>query len=315
MNIPRRTITGAEQNKIRRARPLLKLRKLPQGLPQLKLGAAMLVAHQTHTDRNSLPYYDAARIAAIAEAVAGQAPKWAPISPVVRDDLRKTAPELQLTDDDWHNLVFPEEWACHRPVALKSIPVIGRHGRADKDKWPATKQDILAVYPDEPDLEVRLLGTGDYLKRVMGTFPANWTAHRFGQMEPQDFLKTIDLAKLALFEQARNLSVDLLKDWLVKYKFKDWNVHRTTNPGTDVTPEEKLARAEDIATALSDHKRWRSHGRNLNVAKLRELRIDIDDYTSETVLSGAIRSYNDPLTGYVDRLRSNFFMHNHRLPN
>ncbi len=165
---------------------------MPQGLPRLNLGAAILVAHQTHTDRNSLPYYDAARVAAIAEAVAGQAPKWAPISPVVRDDLRKTAPELQLTDDDWHNLVFPEEWTCHRPVALKSIPVIGRHGRADKDKWPATKQDILAVYPDEPDLEVRLLGTGDYLKRVMGTFPANWTAYRFGQMEPQDFLKTID---------------------------------------------------------------------------------------------------------------------------
>ena len=129
------------------------------------------------------------------------------------------------------------------------------------------------------------------------------------------FLKTIDLAKLALFEQARNLSVDLLKDWLVKYKFKDWNVHRTTNPGTPVTPEEKSARAEEIATALSNHKKWRSHGRNLNVAKLKELRIDIDDYTNDPALSGAIRSYNDPLTGYVDRLRLNFFMHNHRLPN
>lgn len=129
------------------------------------------------------------------------------------------------------------------------------------------------------------------------------------------FLKTIDLAKLALFEQARNLSVDLLKDWLVKYKFKDWNIHRTTNPGAPVTPEEKSARAEEIATALSNHRKCRSHGRNLNVAKLRELRIDIDDYTNDPALSAAVRSYNDPITGYVDRLRLNFFMHNHRLPN
>jgi hypothetical protein len=129
------------------------------------------------------------------------------------------------------------------------------------------------------------------------------------------FLKTIDLAKLALFEQARNLSVDLLEDWLVKYKFKDWNIHRTTNPGAIVTPDEKIARAREIATALSDHKKWRSHGRNLNVTKLRELRIDIDDYSNDINLSAAIRSYNDPLTGYVDRLRANFFMHNHRLQN
>ncbi len=34
-------------------------------------------------------------------------------------------------------------------------------------------------------------------------------------------LRSIDLAKLALFEQARDLSIELLTDWLVEYKFKD----------------------------------------------------------------------------------------------
>ncbi|MCY4303782.1 MAG: hypothetical protein OXC62_03205 [Aestuariivita sp.] len=34
-------------------------------------------------------------------------------------------------------------------------------------------------------------------------------------------LKSIDLAKLTLFEKCRDLSTDLLKDWLVRYKFKD----------------------------------------------------------------------------------------------
>ena len=52
-------------------------------------------------------------------------------------------------------------------------------------------------------------------------------------------LKSIDLAKLALFEQARDLSIKLLTNWLTEYKFKDWVVHRTTNQGESVTEEEK----------------------------------------------------------------------------
>lgn len=124
-------------------------------------------------------------------------------------------------------------------------------------------------------------------------------------------LKSIDLAKLALFEQARDLSIDLLKAWLVDYKFKDWNTHRTTNPGNPVTQQEKEERAKEIATELSNHKKWRSHGRNLNVEKLKALRIEIDDYSDDDDLRDAIRLYNDPLTGYIDRNGFPFYLHSH----
>ena len=80
------------------------------------------------------------------------------------------------------------------------------------------------------------------------------TAKRNLQEADVILLRSLDLAKLALFEQARDLSIDLLKQWLVEYKFKDWTHHRTTNPGSPVTPQEKTERAEEIATALSDHK-------------------------------------------------------------
>ena len=136
-----------------------------------------------------------------------------------------------------------------------------------------------------------------------------------GQLVPADvvLLKGIDLAKLALFEQAKNLSIDLLKEWLVEFKFKDWNFHRTTNEGKEVTSEEKRERAEEIATELANHKRWRSHGRHLGVEKLEALRIEIDDYSDNDDLSKVIREYNDPLTGFIDRLEIPFFMHNHRI--
>lgn len=134
-----------------------------------------------------------------------------------------------------------------------------------------------------------------------------------GQLSPADvvFLKGLDLAKLALYEQAKDLSIDLLKKWLVQYKFRDWTAHRTNNPGTAVTPEEKERRAEEIAAALSDHKKWHSHGRSLNVEKLRELRLEIDDYSDSNTLRSAIRGYYDLLSAYTDRMGLNFCLHSH----
>lgn len=160
------------------------------------------------------------------------------------------------------------------------------------------------------DPQVPTPDTGDYVP-ALGYLDKVEEITNKGMLSPADvvLLKSIDLAKLALFEQARDLSVDLLKNWLVQYKFKDWTHHRTTNPGAEVSREEKAIRAEEIARELANHKRWRSHGRNLDVSKLSELRIEIDDYSNDQELRAAIRGYNDPLTGYVDRLQLPFFLH------
>jgi hypothetical protein len=135
------------------------------------------------------------------------------------------------------------------------------------------------------------------------------------QLAPADvvLLKSLDLARLALYEQARDLSVDLLKGWLVAYKFRDWKVHRTNNPGSPVTEQEKWDRAEEIAKQLADHTKWHSHGRSLDLQKLNALRIEIDDYSDDDALTSAIRGYNDPLTGYTDRMGLTFYLHNHRM--
>jgi hypothetical protein len=138
-----------------------------------------------------------------------------------------------------------------------------------------------------------------------------------GNLTPADvvFLKGLDLAKLALYEQAKNLSIDLLKKWLVDHKFSNWTKHRTTNPGEEVTLEQKINRASEVATNLSDHKKWFSHGRSLDIKKLSELRLDIDDYSGNDTLSNAIRGYNDLLTAYTDRMGLPFYLHNHNAEN
>lgn len=126
-------------------------------------------------------------------------------------------------------------------------------------------------------------------------------------------LNGMDLGRLAVFEQARDLSIDLLKKWLVEYKFRNWSTHRTTKPGQPVTDAEKHKRAEEIATALTNHHRWRSHGRHLDIRKLAELRIEIDDYSGDNRLAKPIRDFNDTLTGYIDRNGLPFFTYNHRI--
>lgn len=132
-------------------------------------------------------------------------------------------------------------------------------------------------------------------------------------LSPADviFLRSLDLGKLALYEQAKNLSISLLKKWLVKYKFKDWSNHRTTNKGSPVTDNDKVQRAQEIANMLSDNKHWHMHGRALGIEHLRELRLDIDDFSEDDALRTAIREYNDPLTAYADRMGLPIYLHSH----
>lgn len=126
-------------------------------------------------------------------------------------------------------------------------------------------------------------------------------------------LQKVDLAELRRHEQARDLSTSLLKQWLVAYKFKNWTVHRTTNPGTPVTDTQKAERAEQIAKDLADNKRWHSHSRMINMECLtRELHLEIDDYGNNPTLQNTVRTYNLLLQEHLERLGTNVFIHTAR---
>lgn len=114
-------------------------------------------------------------------------------------------------------------------------------------------------------------------------------------------LKDFDLAELRGYEQAKDLTIALLEKWLVKYKFKNWNIHRTNRDcvGQPVTPQEKIERAKEIAGHLSDNNKWKSHGRPINIEALSELRLEIDDYSNNKERRTLIRDYYELVTDYV----------------
>jgi len=125
-------------------------------------------------------------------------------------------------------------------------------------------------------------------------------------------LNSLDLAMLSRYEQAKNLTITLLKKWLVEYKFNDWLVHETSpeKKGKPVTKEEKENRAEEIATQLADNKLWHSHGRMIGTKTLKELlKLKIEDYSSDPDLRSMIRGYNDFLIEYIVRQQYPSFLH------
>ena len=128
-------------------------------------------------------------------------------------------------------------------------------------------------------------------------------------------LNKIDLADLRMYEQARELTIDLLKRWLVKYKFRAWTEHRTNDllKGKKVTEEEKLKRAEEIATKLSDNNIWKTHARGLDIKMLRdELHLEIIDYGADVTKSEMLNSYFELIMNHIAKNNMRNFFHTRR---
>lgn len=165
------------------------------------------------------------------------------------------------------------------------------------------------IDPQVPDREgkflVPALGHLDKLNEMIDK-------SRLGTITPVEFqwLMNQDLAMLRFYEQARDLSIALLEKWLVQYKFKDWVSHRTTDAGSPVTPEQKQARANEIATLLSNNAHWHSHGRMIGMRTLKAVcRLEIDDFGEDRDLQASVRRYNDTLTEYISRMDIRVFLY------
>jgi len=100
---------------------------------------------------------------------------------------------------------------------------------------------------------------------------------------------------------ARLFSQELVREWLVEYKFKFWETHSSTRKA--VTMDEKRKRAAEIAEALCSHSRWLTHNRSIRKEDLESLGLKITDYTANVDL-------NDAITRYYTLLKMTFDMVN-----
>lgn len=177
----------------------------------------------------------------------------------------------------------------------------------------------------------------DYFSRLGPIDPQIWKEDRFvpalsyliqyerllekdrkGELTNAEFalLSKFDLAELHQFEQARALSITLLKKWLANYKFKNWTETQTNH--TLVTSVMRVKRAEDIATALSDNTRWHSHGRGISRSTLEsdDIKLKVDDLAAfpkadanATDLRTSVRKYHHCLSDYMRTVKTGIFVH------
>lgn len=121
-------------------------------------------------------------------------------------------------------------------------------------------------------------------------------------------LQKLDLGELHTFKQARDLSIELLENWLSTYKFKDWKVTQTKKVPVNKAMRKK--RANEIAQALVDHEKWHSHSRCISMNTLiSELNIQIEDYGINKDLTSCIHDYFDLLVDFLAQRNVSSFVH------
>lgn len=101
-------------------------------------------------------------------------------------------------------------------------------------------------------------------------------------------LRDIDPRAIGNTKMMSNFSIQLVKNYLQQYKFKNWDRHTST--GQPVTPEEKEQRALEIATNLCEHSFWKTHSRGITrEVAWRDCKIKITHSESITNLDRAIK--------------------------
>lgn len=162
--------------------------------PRITTGRTIVVLHHPAYDGNGRLQYDIAAVSEHCRAAFGDLPHLAPVSAIVRQSLAADLkPWMMPTEEDWSNLIDPDEWPARtdRPVEAKLI--IGRHARAHIQKWPDTFGVARQVYPTDAErYEIRILGGGPFLEKQYGHLPENWKVKPFSHTGVAEFLRELD---------------------------------------------------------------------------------------------------------------------------
>ncbi len=113
-------------------------------------------------------------------------------------------------------------------------------------------------------------------------------AEAVGKLNPFDatMVAQISPGELSGVFHALKYAEDLVTDWLVRYKFKTWT--KTETRGLPVTNEMKTKRAKEIAAELTNHSKWRTHGRSIKATDLHDIGLRVTRIESDPRLSDVV---------------------------
>ncbi len=109
-----------------------------------------------------------------------------------------------------------------------------------------------------------------------------------GTLNPFDaiMIAQITPGELLHVHHSLEFAKDLVVEWLINYKFKNWDV--TESRQLPVTVDMKRETAENIANELCNHSKWRSHGRSLKADDLEGIGLKITRIDNDFNLSDIV---------------------------
>lgn len=162
----------------------------------LKAGRVLILANQAPSEHDGRDRrYIVADCTANARTMFGVEPEWLPEGPQTRAALlaEGTVQGSNIVEIDFPCVLDPDEWAMPRSRFRSDMPVVGRHSRDHYTKWPATKESMLKVYPDDPAVDVRIMGGATSATALLGArLPGNWTPFPYDVMGVKAFLYQLD---------------------------------------------------------------------------------------------------------------------------
>ena len=175
------------------------LQEWQQYIPDIKAYHVRVIVNQPpkreYSDQGET-LYDIPRCADHLESYTGNRGRWYPIGPSIRETLHKyhekDLKRIDLAQEDWTNIIDVAEWCRAARPQNKQIR-IGRHARDQYVKWPADKEEFLAIYPMSDAYQIDVLGGAKAAEKVLGKLPSNWHVKEFGDVHPKDFLADMDV--------------------------------------------------------------------------------------------------------------------------
>ncbi len=147
----------------------------PARVPRLVAEQKLLVVNHPLFDPLGRPYFDRPSHLLSLEDLLGGGVHLAPAGAQIRAELAAAGWPLPLLERDWPPVLEGGRVTTPARRAWPSPIVIGRHGELDPLAWPQPLPLLLAAYPDDAELELRVLADRRRLAALLGELPVNWT--------------------------------------------------------------------------------------------------------------------------------------------
>lgn len=165
--------------------------RMPQRPARITPRHVVCIVHHPPFDSHWVPQYDLRIVERNLERLFAAPVTFAPVGPKVRLQFEGLFGEgLKVLPFDLSNMIQLSEWTARNRAPPKDSAILGRHSRPAIVKWPDSREELLAAYPDRRHFTVRALGgVPDEIRPWLGS---NWQLLPFADEGVQDFLSSLD---------------------------------------------------------------------------------------------------------------------------